>query len=106
MQFEDAWVPAIWPFEVINIQLVAERRNRLTAVQAEAFLETLTELPIRVQNIEWPGKISSLLMRGRSIGLTAYDCAYIDLALRMGYPFSTQDKKIREVEIHLDIPLL
>ena len=45
-------------------------------------------------------------MRGRSIGLTAYDCAYIDLALRMGYPFSTQDKKIREVEIHLDIPLL
>lgn len=106
LQVEEALVPSIWPLEVINVLLTAERRNRITTAQADAFLEVLSELPINVEEIGWPQKTTALLLRGRSTGLTAYDSAYLDLALRAGCPLATQDNKILDAAAHLKVTLL
>ncbi len=47
---EDAVVPAIWPLEVANVLLVAERRGRLSEAKANRFLELLSQLPIDVES--------------------------------------------------------
>jgi predicted nucleic acid-binding protein len=53
---ECAVVPAIWPLEVANVLLVAERRGRLSEAQASRFLELLSSCrsmsttPLRI----WP----------------------------------------------------
>jgi predicted nucleic acid-binding protein len=49
LQDEGAVVPALWPLEVANVLLLAERRNRTTAAHAGAFIEQLLRLPIRVE---------------------------------------------------------
>ena len=41
-----AMVPAIWPLEVGNVLLVAERRGRLSEADSVRFLSMLSSLPI------------------------------------------------------------
>lgn len=37
----DARVPAIWPFEVVNVLLMAERCRRLSEAQSNRFVQVL-----------------------------------------------------------------
>ncbi len=43
--------PSIWPLEVANALLMAERRKRITNAQATAFLQRISKLPILVEPI-------------------------------------------------------
>ncbi|MCU0574049.1 MAG: type II toxin-antitoxin system VapC family toxin [Syntrophobacteraceae bacterium] len=45
----EALVPAIWPLEVGNVLLVAERKKRLSHASAVRFLDLLGGLPIAVE---------------------------------------------------------
>ncbi len=103
---DTAVVPGIWPLEVINVLLQAERRGRITATAADQFLLGLGELPITVVEMTWPSFAESLILRARQTGLTAYDAAYLALAFRQGYPIATQDKKLKEAANHLGIGLM
>jgi len=91
----EAIVPAIWPLEVANALLVAERRGRLTQADVEQFLTYLQALPITMarETTEWVFNESLILARDQ--GLSVYDAAYLNLAMRMGKPLATQDKKLR-----------
>ena len=44
-----AVVPPIWPLEVVNVLLVAERRKRLSKADSVRFITLLTQLPITVE---------------------------------------------------------
>lgn len=44
-----AIVPPIWPLELVNVLLVAERRNRLKQVDSVRFITLLLQLPIVVE---------------------------------------------------------
>src|SRR3954471_7402869 len=45
-----AVTPALWPFEVTNALLDAERRGRINAAQQAEFLERLRLLPIHIEH--------------------------------------------------------
>src|SRR4030042_5528552 len=45
----EALGPAIWPLEVGNVLLVAERKKRLSEASVVRFLALLTSLPITVE---------------------------------------------------------
>jgi predicted nucleic acid-binding protein len=47
-----AVVPALWPFEVVNVLALAERKQRITQEGIAEFLETLRRLPIQVERRE------------------------------------------------------
>jgi predicted nucleic acid-binding protein len=100
-----ALVPIIWPFEVANVLLVAERRGRLTEAQTGRFLEFLSTMPIAVDAESEPNALQTVLT-GRVHGLTAYDACYLELAMRQGLPLATQDGQLRAAATRAGVALL
>lgn len=91
----EALVPAIWPLEVANVLLVGERRGRSTEARTSRFIALLEALPIRVDAATPQRALSSILTLAREQRLSAYDAAYLDLAMREGLPLATQDQALR-----------
>lgn len=89
-------VPSIWTLEVANVLLSAERHGRLQEADSARFLDLLGNLPIRVDERDAAVAFTSALSCGRRLGLTAYDAAYLDLAMRTGAPLATRDKQLRK----------
>jgi len=92
----EALVPAIWPLEVGNVLLVAERRKRLTPADSARFLTLLSALPIRVEQEPPARMFQDILVLARQTKLSTYDASYLDLALRHGLPIATQDTALRK----------
>lgn len=89
-----AVVPAIWPWELVNSLLVAERRGRITAAQRARFLEGLGRLHIEVDPVDEARVRHVLLPLAQRHQLSAYDAAYLDLALRDGLALATNDRRL------------
>lgn len=100
-----AVVPSLWPLEVANVLLVAERRHRLTAAQSMHFLDLLAALPILVDKETGDHAWSTSLSLAREHSLSSYDATYLDLAMRSGLPLATTDERLvrtaRRVGAHI-----
>jgi predicted nucleic acid-binding protein len=85
---EPVIVPALWWFEMRNIFIVNERRGRLDSGKTDKALALLNALPIQQDN----KPDEALLMRmARQYRLTAYDAAYLELAVRETLSLATLD---------------
>jgi predicted nucleic acid-binding protein len=93
---DDAIVPEIWAFEIANIIFVAfNKRKRISQKQIDEYLMRLKALPIRVEfNHVWAN--IALESQARKWNLSAYDAAYLDLALRKKLPLATADDDLRK----------
>jgi predicted nucleic acid-binding protein len=91
----EALTPAIWPFEVANALLVAERRKRITVAQVTVLLRRIAGLPIAVVPVEAGRAFEQILSVARQQNLTEHDAAYLELALRTGFPLATLDGKVK-----------
>lgn len=100
-----AVVPSIWPLEIVNVLLVAERQKRLSESDSIRFLTLLSQLPIFVE-YERPEMMKELLALARSNNLSSYDASYLDLAMRKGVPIATLDNKLIEAAKRIDVPIL
>ncbi|HFC97470.1 MAG TPA: PIN domain-containing protein [Thermosulfurimonas dismutans] len=101
-----AWVPSIWPLEVANALLMAERRRRLTRADVENFLSLLQELPIQVEGDTVLKVWSEILLLAREEGLSVYDAAYLNLAMRLGLPLATLDQALRKAARNCGVEVL
>jgi predicted nucleic acid-binding protein len=99
-----AVVPSIWPLEVVNVLLAAERRQRISQSASIQFLGLLSQLPI-VVDYEGPEMMKDLLSQGRSSHLSSYDAAYLYLAMRKGLPLATLDTKLLEAARRVQVPV-
>lgn len=99
-------VPAIWPLEVVNVLLVAERRQRLRQADSVRFLTLLSHLPIFVDHSRPERRMEELLSLGRTRNLSSYDAAYLDLAMRKGLPIATLDQKLMNAAQQIEVPIL
>lgn len=101
-----AIVPSIWPLEVVNVLLVAERRKRLKQADSVRFITLLSQLPIFVDQ-EWPdNRMEKLLALGRANTLSSYDASYLYLAMQMGLPLATLDQRLILAAQQVEIPLV
>src|SRR5712691_1378633 len=98
--------PAIWPLEVANALLIAERRKRITVAQVTALLRGIAGLPISVEPIQAGRAFEQILAVARQRNLTEYDAAYIELALRGALPLATLDGRLRRVAELVGITLV
>jgi predicted nucleic acid-binding protein len=98
--------PAIWPFEVANALLVAERRKRITLAQVTALLQRIAGLRIWVDPIEPGTAFNQILSIARQSDLSEYDAAYVELALREALPLATLDDKLRRAATRVGITLV
>jgi predicted nucleic acid-binding protein len=90
-----AVVPALWPLEVANALLVGERRKRSTEVDTIKWTGILRALPIVIDGETNAHAWSATLALARGHNLTAYDAAYLELAIRRGLPLATIDGKLK-----------
>ena len=91
-----ALAPAIWPLEVSNVLLVAERRERIHHQDSKRFLKLLSVLPINIENLTEQRIFDAVLMLAREQNLSSYDAAYLDLALQNNLEIGTLDQALRE----------
>jgi len=101
-----AVVPSIWPLEVVNVLLVAERRKRLSEADSTRFITLLTQLPIIVEQERPENMMKELLTFARANNLSSYDASYLDLAMKRGYPIATSDNKLIQAARRIDVQIL
>jgi len=90
----EAFVPSVWPLEVSNVLVVAERRARLKVGDSARFLELLLSLPIFVEEVSLPRATGAVLSLARELDLSVYDASYLELAMRSGVPLATHDQAL------------
>ncbi len=93
---DEASVPFVWPLEVANALVRAERRKTLKVAQVTGFLEELSEWPIQVDTVGVGRTFQQILSVARQQNLSAYDAAYLELAIREGLPLATLDDELRK----------
>ncbi|WP_238154215.1 type II toxin-antitoxin system VapC family toxin [Synechococcus elongatus] len=84
----------------------AERRQRISAAASREFLSLPETLPIEVE----PAAVSVVwhdtLAIARSQQLTAYDAAYLELAMRRGFALATRDRALISAAEAVGVTLL
>ncbi len=86
-----AVVPGLWHLELANVLLQAEKRGRIAAADVAMRLDLIAALPI-VTDHETAGRAwRDTITLARAQGLTTYDAAYLELAVRRGVPMMTRD---------------
>ena len=98
-------VPSIWPLEITNVLLVAERRKRLSKTDSTRFLSLVNNLPIQVIQEEPERITKEIFTLARDQQLSSYDASYLDLAIRHGLPLATQDEKLRKAAHRCKVPI-
>lgn len=88
--------PAFWRHEILNALLVGEKRKRLTPELTRTFVQDLNRLPIDVDEHATAATVFNTTQSlCRKHGLTAYDAAYLELAMRGGCDLATVDDDLR-----------
>ena len=90
-----AVVPSLWLLELANALVVAERRGRITPAETSHFLHLVQRLPVEVETVGLEA-LPEVLSLARTYGLSAYDAAYLILAMRRGLPLATLDDRLRQ----------
>lgn len=101
-----AAVPHLWYFEVANVLTACERQKRTTQSHVTAFVARLDDLAIIPDAEGRTHAFGRLLYLARSERLTAYDAAYLELAMRLGVPLATKDKELGEAAERLGVEVL
>lgn len=87
-------VPALWPLEVANVLLVLRRRGRLTERERKRAADTLQRLPHVVDGEASSAAFGVLSALAAKYGLSVYDAAYLELAIRRDLPLATKDASL------------
>ncbi|MEZ5537197.1 MAG: type II toxin-antitoxin system VapC family toxin [Thiolinea sp.] len=101
-----AVVPSLWLLEITNILLQAERRGRIAAGDVTTRLELLRILPVSVEHSTQAEVFNSVVTLARVEGLTSYDAAYLELAIRQGLPLATLDRKLAQAAENSNVEVL
>lgn len=93
---DSAAAPGLWPLEIANVLLQAQKAQRVTANEVRRSLATLAGLPIHIDSDTAAQAWGRSLSLAEAHGLTLYDASYLELALRLHVPLATLDKKLRQ----------
>jgi predicted nucleic acid-binding protein len=100
-----AIVPSSWELEVSNVLIIAERRSRITQAQTTYALSLLSSLPISVDPLVPKRMLATVPALAREHQLSAYDTAYLELALREGAAIATLDQKLERIAIKCGVEI-
>ena len=98
IQEVEYWVPSIWRLEMVNGLFLAERRKRIDRAWRIESVHQAARLNVRVDTAQ-PSMAAVANLADRH-GLTAYDAAYLELAMRHKFGLITQDRDlVRAAEV-------
>ncbi|MGD0390233.1 MAG: type II toxin-antitoxin system VapC family toxin [Tepidisphaeraceae bacterium] len=91
---EEAAAPDFLQLELTNILIVASRRKRISASQLKQLSDAFDQLPIVYHPALTASQRAEILRLAAKHGLTAYDAAYLELAMRLGVGLVSVDKSL------------
>ncbi len=98
------WAPALWVLECTNVLQSAQRRRRIDAHRRAEIAAELSALPVRI-DLEFPDFVSLDRLAGAH-SLSAYDAAYLELALRRSLVLVSLDARLNAAAGVLGHPVL
>ena len=101
-----ALAPAVWPFEMANVLALAERLGRLSQTRVTQVVATLEALPISIDEESLAAVLRSVVPIARNYSLSAYDAAYLELAIRRDLPLATLDDALRAAATRAGVQLV
>ena len=96
----------LWPLEVANVLLVAERRGRITLSERHQALSILTELPIHIEPNTAARAWTDTLILAETRKLTVYDASYLEAAIRLSLPLASRDGDLRKAASACGVSIL
>src|SRR5438128_4533526 len=99
-------VPPTWPIEVANGFIMAVRRKRIPAKSVVQLTEPLTTWSLVIEPASVEAATLNIAAVAREHGLTAYDAAYLEIALRLRLALATLDKELRNAAALAKVSLL
>ncbi len=106
LQRTTATAPAIWPCEVANALLAAQRRARIGHHELVRVRRALAALRIEIEAVASDHVLSTVSDLGQKLAITSYDAAYVELAARRRLPLATLDARLRKACAALKIAVL
>ncbi len=86
-----AVAPSFFPHEIVNALLFAEKRKRVSRQMVQSFLDDVRILPVDLRSLELGDAVRKIHLCAVEYGLTAYDAAYLTIAIDESLPLATID---------------
>lgn len=99
-----ALVPSLWALEACNVIARGEAKGLLTEARSQAFVVLLERMNIATDPATAAHALSDTLHLARRFRLSAYDAAYLELALRTGLPLATLDTDLKKAAQAAGVP--
>ena len=106
LQESGALVPSLWHLEAANVMVKSLRTEKITQAQASTFVALLEALDIGTDGETNLRALHDTLDLSRRYNLSAYDAAYLELALRKGLPLATLDAQLSHAAQQAGVPVL
>jgi predicted nucleic acid-binding protein len=100
-----ALVPSLWALEAANVIAKTEARGIVTEARAQLFIALLARLNIATDQATAAHALGDTLNIARRYRLSAYDSAYLELALRTGLPLATLDADLAKAAATAGVPI-
>lgn len=101
-----AAVPSLFALEIANVVAKLESKSLVTEADAQRFIALLGRLDIETDLATAVHALSDTLNLARRYKLSAYDAAYLELALRKGASLATLDAGLMKAATAAGVPIL
>ena len=106
LEQEKAFVPSLWPLEIGNVLVLAERHKRISYAHLVQCLELIASLSIQIEETTAHYSFREIISLAHAENLTTYDASYLELAMRLGLSLATKDKALAKAAKKLGLSLL
>ena len=109
LQLAGQWapvVPMLWHIEMANILGMALKTGRMSFAEMDTVLARIEALEIETATDLVPLRSRRVLDLMTLSGLTAYDACYLELAISLGLPLATFDRKLNLAAQAAGVPLV
>jgi predicted nucleic acid-binding protein len=88
------FVPILWWYELANVITIAERRKILKDADIEKILKLFDKFPMKTDISSGLSFVQRVYELSRVYGLSSYDAAYLELAMRLHASIATLDTQL------------
>lgn len=100
-----ARVPSLFTLEAANVVARLEAKGAISEAGAQRFIAILGRLNIVTDQTTAAHALGDTLNLARRYKLSAYDAAYLELALRTGLPLATLDASLAKAATTAGVPM-
>ena len=100
-----AVVPSLFALETANVVVKVESKGIMTEADSQQFIALLGQLNIATDQATMTHALGDTLNLARRYKLSAYDAAYLELALRSGLQLATLDADLARAASTAGVPI-